>query len=485
MAALLAQGVWDRKAGRYDFDRFDHLASTSASVGCEQFPQSVAFLRSRYILLTGQPDQSVGKVGVDCRFHFRKSHWGTLGPAENAAGIIYMEINFDQPRDCTLKSAKVQVTLDEDDQGLDPYRVDTLPPSECPVMITDYYGPGHIVGTSKRVQINKSLKIEPCVNVAGNGGSLGGKTTEKRFEHESRWMFRSHRVPDNTSRRQRWSHRIIQWEMTENDIEEYPVHSNKVFTAFAYEHSGQPFLMKVEVSGKLKQRGDQLRANVARSLRKFGPRARRQEDISTTLVGAYLGHRRPLDELAKGLANAMEMQNCLVPPLVVPDTQMASFQQVAYGARVPTNVAVECGPTGTSNPASIEGRASEPGLTLNGQTLDMLTENPVIASQDRTEPTLENLARVAQCFLNPVRQDALRSNTSEASSDSSATTLMANRPGTPQSTALVPRKVDGDDMARVMDFAFLRLFIRFVVGIMGFFEPRRAPENATSGRTKA
>lgn len=35
MAAVLAEGVWNRKAGRYDYNRFDHIASTSASVGCE------------------------------------------------------------------------------------------------------------------------------------------------------------------------------------------------------------------------------------------------------------------------------------------------------------------------------------------------------------------------------------------------------------------------------------------------------------------
>lgn len=186
-----------------------------------------------------------------------------------------MELNFDQPQDCILVSATIQVTLDENDQALDPYHVDNLPASDFPVIITDYYGPQQIVGTSRRVLIHKSLKIEPSINVAGNGGSLGGKTTDKKFEHESRWTFRSLRVPADRSCEQTWGHRILKWEMTENDIEQYPVHSNKVYTAFAYEHSEQPFLMKVEVSGKLRQRTSRLKASVARNLKKFGPRARR------------------------------------------------------------------------------------------------------------------------------------------------------------------------------------------------------------------
>lgn len=430
------------------------------------------------------PDQSIGKVGVDVRFLFRKSQWGTLGPAENAAGIIYMELDFDQPPDCAMESATIQLTLDEDDQGLDPYRVDSLPPSECPVLITDYYGPGQIVGTSKRVLIRKSLKVEPSVNVIGNGGSLGGFTKETAFEHESRWTFRSHRVPEGRTSGKKWGHRILRWEMTENDIER-STHSNKVYTAFAYEHSGQPFLMKIEISGKLKKRSDRLKANLGK---KFGPRARKQEDISTTLVGAYLGHRRPLDELARGLASAMEMQNYMLSPLVIPGAQAASFQQIAHDASASTNSALDSAHAETSDQACIEG---QPELRLNGQTLNMLEGIPPRASQDRTEPTLENLARVGEYFRIPVRQEAVRGDVSEASGHSSATTLVANQseqsqhqpqpeeeiaPEAQNMVTTIPEKVDEDAMARVMEVAVLRLLIQFIIGIMDLLGPRKSHE---------
>lgn len=395
-----------------------------------------------------------------------------------------MELDFDQPPDCTLESATIQLTLDEDDQGLDPYRVDSLPPSECPVLITDYYGPGQIVGTSKRVLVRKSLKIEPSVNVMGNGGALGGITTEKAFEHESRWNFRSHRVPEQKSSGKKWGHRVLRWEMTENDIEK-STHSNKVYTAFAYEHSGQPFLMKIEISGKLRKRSDRLKANLGR---KFGPRARKQEDISTTLVGAYLGHRRPLDELARGLASDMEMKNYMSSPLVVHDAQPASFQQVAHDAASSTNAALESTPAGTTDQASIEGTTPQPALRLNGQTLDMLEDMPVRESRDRTEPTLENLARVGEYFRTPIRHEAIRGDISEASGHSSATTLVANQSETSQPqpqpeaatvpesqnlTAMIPQNIDEDAMARVMEVAFFRLLIQFVIGIMDYIGPRK------------
>ncbi|POS75513.1 hypothetical protein DHEL01_v206089 [Diaporthe helianthi] len=470
MTAILAGGSWNRKAGRYDYNRFDHIASTSASVGY----------------------QSIGKVNVDVRFLFRKSQWGTLGPAENAAGIIYMELDFDQPPDCALESATIQLTLDEDDQGLDPYRLDNLPPSECPVLVTDYYGPGQIVGTSKRVLIRKSLKVEPSVNVIGNGGSLGGFTTEKAFEHESRWTFRSHRVPDDRSSGKKWGHRILRWEMTENDIEK-STHSNKVYTAFAYEHSGQPFLMKIEISGKLRKRSDRMKANLNK---KFGSRARKQEDISTTLVGAYLGHRRPLDELARGLASAMELQNYMLTPLVVPSAQTASFHQVANDPSSSTTPVLDTANSQNPDQIFIAESIPQPELRLNGQAFDLLEDTPSRAVHDRTEPTLENLARVGEYFRRPIRLDseAIRGDVSEASGHSSGTTLVANQseqsqpiepepeeeeeeeattPRSQTSVSAVTDNFDEDIISRVMEVAFLRILFQFVIGIMDLVTPRK------------
>lgn len=395
-----------------------------------------------------------------------------------------MELRFDQPADCTLKSATIQLTLDEDDPGLELYRADDsqVPASECPVLITDYYGPGQIVGTSKRVMVNKKLKIEPSVNVAGSGGSVGGMTTEKQFVHESRWMFRSHTVPDDGARGQSWGHRILKWEMTENDIEKYPVHSNKVYTAFAYEHSGQPFLMKVEISGKLKQRGDRLKANLGKTLKKFGPRARKQEDISSTLIGAYRGHRRPLDELAKGLASAMDLANSLSPPHVVPDTQTASFQQVTFDAATSSDTAVDSVPVHASDQAFIEESPPEPTLNFDGRNSNMLEEMSVSTSQDRTVPTLENLARAGTRLRTPIRREAVLTETSsEVSGHSSAATLVADQyaqhqpqprlvPKDQSSLASLHPKVDQNAMNRLMEVAVFRLLIHFAFNILNFFD---------------
>ena len=58
------------------FNAFDHLANVSLC------------------------SQQLGKVEIDCRFRHSKTQWGVLGPTENQAGILYMDLSFVQPKDC-------------------------------------------------------------------------------------------------------------------------------------------------------------------------------------------------------------------------------------------------------------------------------------------------------------------------------------------------------------------------------------------------
>jgi hypothetical protein len=112
----------NRKYGRYDFERFDHISSSHANIGHGTFD----------------------KVNVNCSFLFKKSKWGVLGEHKNPAGIIYLDLTFIQPKDSQLHSATVTVTLDDEDEELDKMRSKlarrerTGP--QCPIQITDCYG---------------------------------------------------------------------------------------------------------------------------------------------------------------------------------------------------------------------------------------------------------------------------------------------------------------------------------------------------------
>ncbi|KAI1075628.1 hypothetical protein F5B20DRAFT_585000 [Whalleya microplaca] len=162
---------YNRKYGRYDFDRFDHLVSQHASLGAA----------------------SVGKIHVDCRFLFKKSKWGTL-EAQDPAGIIYLDLTFNQPSDCRLKNATVKVTLDDEDEDLVRQFSSTKP--KMPVQIVKY-GPRQMTGEARYEQINKHNSLIPSIEL-GTFGGIGGVGTEsqKLAMRECRWTFESHLMTD-------------------------------------------------------------------------------------------------------------------------------------------------------------------------------------------------------------------------------------------------------------------------------------------------
>lgn len=471
---LLKSGKWDRKAGRYDLKRFDHASSTAVSIA----------------------NQTIGKVIVDIKFLFRRSQWGTLGHDENPAGILYMDINFTQPPGHKLTSATIQVTLDDEDVALDHYRDPALLDSGRPVQITEWYGPKQFGGPTKMAHKQRTINLTPEANVLGNGGGGLGVNFNKSFVHTSKWTFQGSLHPGPTG--PSWAYRTLKWDMTENDLEKHPDHANKVHTAFAFENSGQPFLMKVQIDGDLEKIGSRFKDKVKK---KFGPRPRKEQDISSTLVGAFYGRRRPLDELAKGLERAMEMENRNSVPLEMPASQQATFQQLPYDPAVSNNPA----PIGSS--AAPEGSLSpnQPQILIeDAEPMGLLEDRSPPA--DRTEPSLENLARVGDFFAIPVRRppparrDVLREDVSEISGFTSAPTLVNSNvgEGEPQEQeeetasesesesepeqavqaknmkppkATVPTKLDDQEiMAKAFEVAFLRVFVQYVMYLMTWWQ---------------
>lgn len=166
----------NRKYGRYNFERFDHLSPLHANVGHSTFD----------------------KVNVDFQFLFKKSRWGVLGECKNPAGIIYLDLTFDQPKGSQLHSATVLVTLDDEDKELyelrSKLRLNRCTDTQCPLQLTDCYGPKGFAGPEMFVQSKISLHLTPNVQFAGYG--LGGIGIEKESSRTwpSRWKFSGHLV---------------------------------------------------------------------------------------------------------------------------------------------------------------------------------------------------------------------------------------------------------------------------------------------------
>ncbi|KAI8944892.1 hypothetical protein F4801DRAFT_160062 [Xylaria longipes] len=340
---------YNRKFGRYDFNRFDHLVSQHASLGAA----------------------SLGKIHVDCKFLFKKSKWGTL-EGRDSAGIVYLDLAFSQPSNCRLKNATVQVTLDDDDEHL--VRQFPAQGSRPPVQIVKY-GPRHMTGEPQYERIATHNRFIPSVDVGPFGGAGGvGRESSKVIVRECRWMFESHLMTGGRKRgMNNWAYKVLQWQITENELETQSLHSNTVHTAFSFVHGGQPFFMRVEVSGRLESRTSDLGNQIRHRMRKLKfPANPHSARYATTLINFNGRHKftTPLDGLVQGLELAMEHDN-LTAPVELKRPQRPRFFEDQPEAPAP-------GPSG-------------------GQHTD--TQHLLEEHEDPTAPTIENIASLASRWL--------------------------------------------------------------------------------------
>ena len=130
----------------------------------------------------------IGNIDISCRFLFTKSKWGVLGTCNSPAGVIYLDLDFQEPADCRLESATITVTVSDgqDKKG--------RPRSsfECPIRFTPYWGPQRLVGTPTRVEEKRNFRCFPEVQVLGHGAGGLGVDSERKVHTNSRWKLVSH-----------------------------------------------------------------------------------------------------------------------------------------------------------------------------------------------------------------------------------------------------------------------------------------------------
>jgi len=343
---------YNRKFGRYDFHRFDHLVRHHASVGAA----------------------SLGKVNVDCRFLFEKSKWGTL-EGHDSAGIVYLDLAFNQPSDCRLKSATVQVTLDDEDEHL----LRQYPPltSRLPVQI-DKYGPREMTGEPQYERIAIHDSFIPTFNIGNFGGVEGmGREKFKDRVRECRWKFESHLMTGSRKKgKDNRAYKVLRWQIKENELHHQSKQSNTVHTAFSFVHSGQPFFMRVEVSGRLESRASDFRHQMRDKMKrlKFPPNPQSAK-CATTLINFHDRHRftAPLDALNQRLALAMEQANMTNPVEIDGNKWSRTIQD-----------------------APIE---PTPEVLAPGPDADQ--ENMPVQIEDVTAPTNENIASLSTWLMAP------------------------------------------------------------------------------------
>ncbi|KAF4948980.1 hypothetical protein FGADI_9265 [Fusarium gaditjirri] len=350
-----------RRFGRYEpFQRFDHLSSGHASVG----------------------SKSVGKMTVDCRFLFKKSRWGVLGESQFPAGILYLDLNFGPPQGCKVKTATVTVTLDDSDECLRSLTSDDRDlyhNSNCSLEMTGYFGPQPLLGEERSTEFRRTMRMAPEVQAMGFGlGGIGGES-EKVFKGSSRWNFMGQVLAGKRPS----SYKTLKWYLTDNELESQAFRSSCVHTAFAFQHSGKPFLMRVDIEGRLEKWNHRIKNKL-----KFGSGLNPSEGQTTTMVNfeQWRSYDLPIDEYAQQLPKKMWLENYESTPFQMPDTREVSFSQVnaqpsaekdTFPADEPTN-----GLPASSTPSDLR-----PTLPLEDtelqQVMDCLSRPPQIQIEHR------------------------------------------------------------------------------------------------------
>lgn len=381
----LSKGTWNKPYGRFDFDRFDQVNFQSASVG----------------------GAAIGHVNIDCSLLFAESKWGTLEDVD--AGIVYMDFQIEQPAEYSLAWATIEVTLENDNPG-----------STLPVQITPYYGPRRVQGPESTKKKMEYSHFEPRLEFMGTGGGLGGKGFEAEYEVPYRWEFMGSRVSQNSKNKNKkvytGEYRTLEWKLKENELD--PGRRNLVKTAFAFARpDGAAFLMRIKVRGGLEKTWDRFKTK----LFKFLPDNSRKNETSTTRIGTYHGPPRSLDRLAGDLDRVMEFRNQQLTALELPRPQPATFLQVPNHCDAEES---QSSSTLVPSPALVQSPLPQPTLLLASDPPDIQGVQPIAlppASQDPTEPTLENLHRMALSFMRP-GLEAIREDVSSLSPVGSSTT---------------------------------------------------------------
>ncbi|KAI1386451.1 uncharacterized protein F4822DRAFT_410101 [Hypoxylon trugodes] len=275
-----------RRYGKYDFGRFERLETSNHYIG----------------------KGKIGDVEVACKFLFRESRWGVLGPNRNPGGVIYIDLTFTESSNCRLRGATVTLTLDEEDKDLRHHFRTGNPPTtpRVPVHIRQF-GPRSLRGQLDEVFRITKHRGSPWVKVGGIGGVGGiGRDSVKRYTQRNQWRFSSNPMPNKLG-----TTAILKWNLIENELDRQPGHENTFHTAFAFEHDGQPFLMQVEVSGYLEGVASDLQHKVKKTFKKF--KFPIEQQTATTLINFggrdHESFQDPLDDLATNIPANMEEKN--------------------------------------------------------------------------------------------------------------------------------------------------------------------------------
>lgn len=434
--------------------------------------------------------KSLGKINIDCQFLFKESQWGTF--EGRPGGIIYLNLNFGPPQNCRVQEATVTITLDEEDPCLEPFnttqRLRVLHESGIEAQMTPWFGPQVLGGEKKSAEITSTTKAVPEANVVGYGVGGIGHERSKVFKQEARWSFYGQLI-----RRKRTStYASLRWHLHENELQGQTFHNPKFRTAFAFEHCGKPFLIKVDIEGRLEKWHHQVKSNL-----KFGADGAREGKVVTLVdFEDYRRFSRDLEAIARGLPRTMEMRNREEIPMEVQDSiPGATFHQVSPApssqsdqSEILQTPEQQQQHNYTSNPQVLDQCEEQPLIQESGQARSTRIEVPQIERGEGELSEAENYRRLLSALSRPKVQEVVRENAMDSTPSNTSTLVDVENTATSSNETQGSRHLDSqttetdrsrseivqaalsadqDTMLRVLGIPGMLAFLQFLTSIMG------------------
>jgi hypothetical protein len=267
----------------------------------------------------GLGEREYGKITIDCKLRLSDAKWGVLDHSR-PAGVLYIDITFNQPAGWRLSSACIKITLDDYEEtppaqkgkGKEPM---TITPSRLRL---EKFGPTRLTGDPVTKNWDREISAQPQVGITGiaDFGGVGPKWTHSG-QYTSHWLLDGHTFTAKDKKRKipGIAYRTIQWDLEENPLayQQSIDRPNVIQTAFAFEHELKPFYIKVEIEGRLKD----IYRRYAPAV--FPGRLSRNQGTSITLVElnpSDEAYKEKLDGIVNTLEGVMKTLN-LVPDLGV------------------------------------------------------------------------------------------------------------------------------------------------------------------------
>lgn len=175
------------------------------------------------------------KAKVDCVLLQSRLRWGIHGPGSQDTGLLFLKIQFWQPKHCRLRfvNAEINFGLDEPVDGV-----------RGPDILN--VQPGQMCGQPWKEQVESSMEMNPHFEGGGFGVDIGKYARDKTTENDYRWSFTLQTHPD-----EKRYYTKLAWKWEDQDKGSSVSFERPIYVAVVVGHDKRALKIRTQLTGKL------------------------------------------------------------------------------------------------------------------------------------------------------------------------------------------------------------------------------------------